>query len=86
MSAAEQPAVPTPRLTISQIETIRGRAVKDPTFATSLAADPAAAVKATSGLTLHPDEVTFFQSLGGNFATAATKLHGTNSAHYMAEA
>jgi len=83
---APAPAVTAGRLTISQIETILGRALKDPAFATSLVNDPATALKGI-GLTPHADEIKFFKSLDpGGFATAAKDLHDTDPSHYEAEA
>ncbi len=73
------------RLTVSQIETILGKAVKDPAFAAKLQHDPAGTLKAL-GYTPHADEVEFFKSLGQNFGAAATALNKKDPQHYSAEA
>jgi hypothetical protein len=73
------------RLTVSQIETILGKAVKDPAFAAKLQQDPAGTLKGL-GYTPHADEVDFFKFLAQNFGSAATTLHGKDPQHYSAEA
>ncbi len=79
------PAVTPGRMTVSQIETILGRAVKDPVFAKKLQDDPEATLKAMN-LTPHPDELAFFKSLStAGFSSAATKLHDNDPGHYMSE-
>jgi hypothetical protein len=73
------------RLTVSQIETILGKAVLDTDFAAALEQNPEAALQGL-GYTLHPDEVEFFKFFGQNFGTAAAKLNAKDPQHYSAEA
>ena len=75
----------TTRLTISQLETILGKAIQDPAFASRLQSDPAKTLT-DMGYTPHPEEIAFFQTLStGNFSTAAATLHGKDPGHYAAE-
>jgi hypothetical protein len=79
------PTVTPGRMTVSQIETLLGRAVKDPVFAKNLHDDPEATLKAMN-LAPHPDELAFFKSLSSTgFSAAATTLHSNDPGHYMAE-
>jgi hypothetical protein len=72
-------------MTVSQIETVLGKALKEPAFAQSLNADPEATLRGM-GFTPHPDEIAFFKSLSQTgFSGAATSLHATDPGHYMSE-
>jgi hypothetical protein len=73
------------RMTVSQIETVLGKAIRDPTIAAKLKSDPTGALT-DMGYSPHPEEVQFFQSLGsGGFPTAAADLNAKDPQHYSAE-
>jgi hypothetical protein len=74
------------RMTISQLETILGKALRDPVFAQQLQSDPEAALT-SMGYTAHPEEIAFFKTLStGNFSSAAVELNSKDSHHYSSEA
>lgn len=74
------------RLTISQIETILGKAIQDPQLAGQLKNDPEGALQAM-GYTPHAEEIAFFKSLStGGFSAAAVELNSKDPQHYASEA
>jgi len=73
------------RMTVSQIETVLGKAIRDPKVATKLKNNAAGALT-DMGFSPHPEEVQFFQSLSsGGFPTAAADLNAKDPQHYSAE-
>ncbi|MDQ2803632.1 MAG: Os1348 family NHLP clan protein [Pseudomonadota bacterium] len=84
MSAANR--LSAGRLTISQLETVLGKAIQDPALASRLQSAPEATLK-SMGYTPHPEEIQFFKSLsGGNFSAAAAELNSKDPQHYSCEA
>jgi hypothetical protein len=73
------------RMTVSQIETVLGKAIRDPATATGLANDPEATLRGM-GYTPHPEEVDFFKSVSaGGFPSAAADLNSKDPQHYSSE-
>jgi hypothetical protein len=72
-------------MTVSQIETVLGKAIQDPATATGLQTDPEGTLKGL-GYAPHPEEVDFFKKLGsGGFGTAASDLNSKDPQHYSSE-
>jgi hypothetical protein len=72
-------------MTVSQIETVLGKAIRDPATAAALKTDAEATLKGM-GYTPHPQEVQFFQSVGtGGFPDAAADLNSKDPQHYSSE-
>ena len=79
------PKVTPGRMTISQIETVLGKAIQDPTTAAGLKTDPAGTLK-NLGYDPHPEELEFFKAVGsGGFSTAASDLNSKDPQHYSSE-
>ncbi len=73
------------RMTVSQIETVLGKAIRDPATATGLAKDPEGTLRGM-GYTPHPEEVEFFKSVSsGGFPSAAADLNSKDPQHYSSE-
>jgi hypothetical protein len=73
------------RMTVSQIETVLGKAIRDPATAAGLKTDAEGTLKGM-GYTPHPEEVQFFKSLGaGGFPAAASDLNSKDPQHYSSE-